>query len=66
MIFNSKRMSGHKSNTQIKDLQDLIFEKKIAGKEDVNGLVAKEKTISYFFFLNKKKPKIIAEHIKEI
>jgi hypothetical protein len=49
-------MSGHKSSTQIKDLQDFILEKKIATNEDVNGLVAKEKTMSYFFFLNKKNP----------
>ncbi len=52
-------MSGHKSSTQIKDLQDFILEKKIATNEDVNGLVAKEKTTSYFFFLNKKNPKKI-------
>jgi len=52
-------MSGHKSSTQIKDLQDFILEKKIAANEDVNGLVAKEKTKSYFFFLNKKNPKKI-------
>ena len=48
IIFNSNKISGQISNTQINDLQDFILEKKIATKEDVNGLVAKEKTISYF------------------
>jgi hypothetical protein len=54
IIFNSNKISGQISNTQINDLQDFILEKKIAAKEDVNGLVAKEKTISYFLFLNRK------------
>jgi hypothetical protein len=51
IIFNSFIISGHKSNTQIKLLQLLILEKKIAGMAEVIGLVAKEKTASYFFFL---------------
>jgi hypothetical protein len=49
-------MSGQRSSTQIKDLADLILEKYIADKDDVNGLVANENIISYFLFLNKKDP----------
>jgi len=51
IILNSFTISGHKSRTQIKLLHLFILEKKIAGIDEVIGLVANEKTISYFFFL---------------
>ena len=51
IIFSSYKISGHKSKTQRTDLQFLILEIKIETIATVIGLVAKVKTMSYFFFL---------------